>query len=82
MRVRSASRACRRSRTSALVVIALEDGRIVEGDYRPSSDSTNIASQFRGRYAPEIETAVYFRCLEALQNAAKHAGVVASARQI
>ncbi len=26
-----------------------------------------------GRYAPEVETAVYFCCLEALQNAAKHA---------
>ncbi|MEU7897385.1 histidine kinase [Nonomuraea sp. NPDC049152] len=27
-----------------------------------------------GRFAPEIEAAVYFCCLEALQNAAKHAG--------
>jgi signal transduction histidine kinase len=27
-----------------------------------------------GRYPPEIESAVYFCCLEALQNAAKHAG--------
>ena len=27
-----------------------------------------------GRYLPEIEAAVYFCCLEALQNAAKHAG--------
>ena len=26
-----------------------------------------------GRYAPEVEAAVYFCCLEALQNAAKHA---------
>ena len=26
-----------------------------------------------GRYPPEIESAVYFACLEALQNAAKHA---------
>jgi signal transduction histidine kinase len=33
-----------------------------------------------GRYAPEIEAAVYFCCLEALQNAAKYAGVGASAR--
>jgi signal transduction histidine kinase len=33
-----------------------------------------------GRYAPEIEAAVYFCCLEALQNAAKHAGAEASAR--
>jgi signal transduction histidine kinase len=27
-----------------------------------------------GRYAPQLEAAVYFCCLEALQNAAKHAG--------
>jgi signal transduction histidine kinase len=27
-----------------------------------------------GRYAPEVEATVYFCCLEALQNAAKHAG--------
>ena len=27
-----------------------------------------------GRYSPEIEAAVYFCCLEALQNATKHAG--------
>lgn len=27
-----------------------------------------------GRYAPEIESAVYFCCAEALQNAAKHSG--------
>jgi len=33
-----------------------------------------------GRYAPEIEAAVYFCCLEALQNAAKHAGAGASTR--
>ena len=26
-----------------------------------------------GRYAPEIESAVYFCCLEALQNVTKHA---------
>jgi signal transduction histidine kinase len=32
------------------------------------------------RHAPEIEAAVYFCCLEALQNAAKYAGVGASAR--
>jgi len=33
-----------------------------------------------GRHPPEIESAVYFCCLEALQNAAKHAGEGASAR--
>jgi len=33
-----------------------------------------------GRHAPEIEAAVYFCCLEAMQNAAKHAGPKATAR--
>ena len=32
-----------------------------------------------GRYPPEIEAAVYFCCLEALQNASKHAGAGARA---
>jgi signal transduction histidine kinase len=32
-----------------------------------------------GRYRPELEAAVYFCCLEALQNAAKHAGPEARA---
>ncbi len=32
------------------------------------------------RYRPELEAAVYFCCLEALQNAAKHAGAAATAR--
>jgi signal transduction histidine kinase len=31
-----------------------------------------------GRYPPEIEAAVYFCCLEAMQNAAKHAGPTAA----
>jgi signal transduction histidine kinase len=31
------------------------------------------------RYAPEVEAAVYFCCLEALQNSAKHAGSTARA---
>jgi signal transduction histidine kinase len=31
------------------------------------------------RYAPELEAAIYFCCLEALQNAAKHAGANARA---
>ncbi|HET9256656.1 MAG TPA: ATP-binding protein, partial [Pseudonocardiaceae bacterium] len=31
-----------------------------------------------GRYPPEIEAAVYFCCLEAMQNAAKHAGPTAT----
>jgi signal transduction histidine kinase len=33
----------------------------------------SVATDGTGRYGPEIEAAVYFCCLEALQNAAKHA---------
>ena len=32
-----------------------------------------VSAEGIGRYTPEIEAAVYFCCLEALQNAAKHA---------
>ena len=32
-----------------------------------------------GRFSPDVEAAVYFCCLEALQNAGKHAGEGASA---
>ena len=34
---------------------------------------TTLTAEGLGRYAPEIEGAVYFCCREALQNAAKHA---------
>ena len=36
--------------------------------------STRFETNARGRYDPEIEATVYFCCVEALQNAAKHAG--------
>ena len=35
---------------------------------------TELEASDVGRYAPEVEAAVYFCCLEALQNAAKYAG--------
>lgn len=41
---------------------------------------TDVTVEDIGRYRPEVEAAVYFCCLEALQNAAKHAGPGASAR--
>jgi signal transduction histidine kinase len=40
----------------------------------------SLESEGVGRYAPEIEAAIYFCCLEAMQNAAKHAGAGATAR--
>ncbi len=38
--------------------------------------TTNVTAQITnvGRCAPDIEAAVYFTCMEALQNASKHAG--------
>ena len=40
---------------------------------------TEVACDGAGRYRPELETAIYFCCLEALQNAGKHAGEGATA---
>jgi signal transduction histidine kinase len=39
-----------------------------------------VTAEGVGRYPPEVEASVYFCCLEALQNAAKHAGVGARVR--
>ena len=41
---------------------------------------TRVEVSVDGRHPPEIEAAVYFCCLEALQNAAKHAGSGTRAR--
>jgi signal transduction histidine kinase len=38
----------------------------------------HVEAALAGRFAPEIEAAVYFCCLEAIQNAAKHAGAGAT----
>lgn len=40
---------------------------------RGGGESVTFCSEGIDRYAPEVEAAVYFCCLEALQNAAKHA---------
>ena len=39
-----------------------------------SSQPTKLSAIAVGRYPPEIEAAVYFCCLESLQNVARHAG--------
>jgi len=41
---------------------------------------TELHCESAGRYPPDLEAAVYFCCLEALQNAAKHAGAGAKVR--
>ena len=41
--------------------------------------ATEVEAEGLGRYSPEAEAAVYFCCMEALQNAGKHAGEDATA---
>lgn len=41
---------------------------------------THVEADGLGRYGPDIETAIYFCCLEAIQNAGKHAGEQATIR--
>jgi signal transduction histidine kinase len=43
-----------------------------------SAIAVQIAAEDIGRSVPEVETAVYLGCLEAVQNAAKHAGPAAT----
>ena len=43
-----------------------------------SGGTIDIAGDGLGRYPPEVESAVYYCCLEALQNATKHAGPAAA----
>jgi signal transduction histidine kinase len=53
------------------------------GALREAAERSPIPTAFdsdgTGRYRPELEAAVYFCCLEALQNVAKHAGPEAHA---
>ncbi len=54
------------------------------GALREAAERAAIPAELRcdgaGRYPRELEAAVYFCCLEALQNAAKHAGAGAKVR--
>jgi signal transduction histidine kinase len=45
-----------------------------------SALDTDVEAEGLGRYTPEEEAAVYFCCMEALQNAGKHAGAGATAK--
>ena len=48
-------------------------GEALRAAGRRSPSPVTVTAEGIGRYGPEIESAVYFCCLEALQNAAKHA---------
>jgi signal transduction histidine kinase len=48
-------------------------GAALDAQARRSSVPVTIRADGLGRYAPEVEAAVYFSCLEALQNVAKYA---------
>lgn len=50
------------------LVVALQSAALVRSGY------VSIRGVAVGRYPPAVEAAVYFCCLEALQNVAKHAG--------
>ena len=48
-------------------------GAALEAQARKSPDAVTVVTDGIGRYSQEIESAVYFSCLEALQNVAKYA---------
>ena len=53
-------------------------GAALEAQARRSPVPVTVETDGVGRYAPEVEAAVYFSCLEALQNVAKYAGATAA----
>ena len=71
-----------RSRTSATSLVAstlrslpTRDSRAaLEAQARKSTVPVDVMADGVGRFPQEIESAVYFSCLEALQNVAKYAG--------
>jgi signal transduction histidine kinase len=46
----------------------------LDAQARKGAVPTTVEAEAVGRYPPEVEAAVYFCCLEALQNVAKYAG--------
>ena len=55
-------------------------GEALRAAARSSAVPVEVRGSRIGRYPEDLEVAVYFCCLEALQNVAKHAGEDASAR--
>jgi signal transduction histidine kinase len=54
----------------------------LEAQARRSPVPVTVEADGVGRYAPEVEAAVYFSCLEALQNVAKYAEATAATVQL
>lgn len=54
-------------------------GEALTAAARHASLPVNVEADGFGRHPPEVEAAVYFCCVEAIQNAGKHAGTGASA---
>ena len=57
-------------------------GAALEAQANRSPVPVSVAADGVGRYAPEIEAAVYFSCLEAMQNIAKYAAATAATIQL
>jgi signal transduction histidine kinase len=53
-------------------------GAALDAQARRSPVPVSVEADGVGRYPPEVEAAVYFSCLEALQNVAKYAGATAA----
>ena len=54
-------------------------GAALEAQARKAAVPTAVAADGVGRFPQEVESAVYFSCLEALQNVAKYADATAAA---
>jgi signal transduction histidine kinase len=57
-------------------------GAALEAQARRSPIPVTVETDGVGRYAPEVEAAVYFSCLEAMQNIAKYAEATAATVQL
>src|SRR5260370_25475508 len=66
--------------TSPPVLSSSDLGEALAAACRRAPLAASVEADGVRRHSPEIEAAVYFCCLEALQNAAKYAGEGASAR--
>ena len=72
----TATRSCGRSPTGSFPPLLLTGGLAdaLTGIASHASTTVRVHQVTRARFDPQVEAAVYFCCLEAVQNAAKHAG--------